>query len=212
MRPHVTLTYAQSLDGCIARADRAPIALSSPEALQYTHQLRANHDAILVGVGTVLSDNPSLTVRLAQGAHPQPIVLDSNLRTPNDCRLVAQPARAPWLLTTAAASQEAQARLEALGARVVRVHATPNARVDLLDALDALWALGVRRLMVEGGASVITAFLGGRLVDRLILTISPQLLGGLHAIQTTINALPRLARVHTRALGRDMILEADTEW
>ena len=212
MRPYVTLTYAQSLDGCIAHIGGGRAALSGSEALQFTHQLRASHDALLVGVGTVITDNPSLTVRFAQGAHPQPVVLDSNLRTPDACRLVAMPARAPWLIATAAASREAQARLEARGARVVRVRATDDARVDLHDALEKLCALGVRRLMVEGGAAVITSFLSARLVDRLIVTISPQLLVGLNAIQHTRAMLPRLEQVQYRALGRDWILEADTAW
>ncbi|HRE30133.1 MAG TPA: dihydrofolate reductase family protein, partial [Anaerolineales bacterium] len=76
------VSYAQSLDGCLAAAVGAPLALSGPEALRFTHQLRATHAAILVGIGTVLADDPQLTVRLVDGVHPQPVVLDSQLRLP----------------------------------------------------------------------------------------------------------------------------------
>jgi len=76
-RPLVTLSYAQSLDGCIAARPGQPLAVSGPLSLTLTHQLRAAHDAILVGIGTVLADNPRLTVRLVEGQHPQPVVVDS---------------------------------------------------------------------------------------------------------------------------------------
>src|SRR4051794_24685033 len=87
-RPIVTLAYAQSLDGSIATAARRPLALSSQPALKLTHQLRAEHDAILVGIGTVLADDPLLTVRLVNGPNPVPVVLDSRLRLPSTARLL----------------------------------------------------------------------------------------------------------------------------
>ena len=85
-RPRVTLTYAQSLDGSITARSGAPLSLSGAESLHYTHQLRAAHDAILVGIGTVLSDDPRLDVRLVTGPSPRPIVLDSELRCPVTAR------------------------------------------------------------------------------------------------------------------------------
>ncbi|MEZ4684476.1 MAG: GTP cyclohydrolase II, partial [Caldilineaceae bacterium] len=99
--PFVTLSYAQSIDGSIAAADGRPLRISGDRAMQMTHMLRAAHDAILVGVGTVLADDPRLTVRLAPGNDPQPIILDSSLRTPLTARCL-QNARAPWLITTKA--------------------------------------------------------------------------------------------------------------
>ena len=85
-RPFVTVSYAQSVDGSIAGRNRLPIRLSGPAAMRLTHRLRAVHDAILVGIETVLADDPRLTVRLVAGPNPRPIVLDTQLRTPPGCR------------------------------------------------------------------------------------------------------------------------------
>ena len=95
-RPLVTLSYAQSLDGCIAARAGERLALSGPESMQLTHQFRAAHNAILVGIGTVLADNPRLTVRLVQGQDPQPVVLDSHLRIPLEASLLHN-SRRPWI-------------------------------------------------------------------------------------------------------------------
>ena len=94
-RPLVTLSYAQSLDGCIAAGPGQRLSLSGPEALMLTHELRAAHAAILVGIGTVLADDPRLTVRLVPGSHPQPVVVDSRLRIPDDCYLLRHGPRRP---------------------------------------------------------------------------------------------------------------------
>ena len=97
-RPVVMLSYAQSLDGSVALRRGESLALSSPPALAFTHRLRAAHDAILVGVGTVLADNPRLSVRLVSGSSPQPVVLDTHLRFPNGAALLEQPCL-PWIAT-----------------------------------------------------------------------------------------------------------------
>ena len=89
-RPFIIVSYAQSLDGSIATADRQQMQISGPESMRLTHQLRACCQCILVGIGTVLADNPSLTVRLVEGHHPQPIILDTNLRTPLDATLAGR--------------------------------------------------------------------------------------------------------------------------
>src|SRR5690606_10285843 len=99
-RPFVTLSYAQSLDGSIAIRSGEPLVLSGPESLCFTHHLRSIHDGILVGIGTVLSDDPQLTVRHCEGESPQPIVLDSQLRIPSTARLCCLPDKRCWVLTT----------------------------------------------------------------------------------------------------------------
>lgn len=205
-RPLVTLSYAQSLDGSVAAAPGQPLALSGPEAMAFTHQLRAEHDAILVGIGTVLADNPRLTVRLASGPDPQPVVLDSQLRLPLDASLLRHP-RPPWIAATGRADPGRQAALETAGARVLRLPADDSGRVNLPALLAALADAGIKTLMVEGGSAVITSFLSARLVDRLVLTLAPRLVGGLRAVSTPCDL--RLRNVAYHSLGTDLIVEAD---
>jgi 3,4-dihydroxy 2-butanone 4-phosphate synthase/GTP cyclohydrolase II len=214
-RPYVTLSYAQSLDGSIAARRGEQTFISGPEAGRLTHQLRARHDAILVGIGTVLADDPRLTVRLARGTDPQPVIVDSRLRFPMWANLL-RGGRRPWIATTEVADRSRQAALEAAGARVIRLPAGPNGMVSLAALLDHLDRLHIRSLMVEGGATVISNFLADHLVDRLVLTIAPMILGGLNAVadlgQLNGQLLPRLTRPRYQALGRDMILYGELEW
>lgn len=217
-RPFVTLSYAQSLDGSITARRGETTAISGPEALRLTHQLRAHHDAILVGIGTVIADDPQLNVRLVRGPDPQPIVVDSRLRFPSWARLLREPGRRPWIVTTELAGRSRQAELEAAGARVVRLPSGPDGLVSLSALLGFLGGddVGIRSLMVEGGATVISHFLAEHLADRLVLTIAPMLLGGLNAVANlgSLNgqALPRLTKPHYQALGEDVVLFGDLVW
>jgi riboflavin-specific deaminase-like protein len=159
-RPWVSLCYAQSLDGSLTARPGESTALSGPDSSKLTHRLRAAHDAILVGVGTVLANDPRLTVRLVEGRNPQPVILDSRLRTPPQAHLVqAHPLRA-WIATTQegmVGSSDALASLA--GVRMLALPVDPQGRVSMLALLDHLGELGIRRLMVEGGARVLTSFL-----------------------------------------------------
>jgi GTP cyclohydrolase II len=214
-RPFVTLSYAQSLDGCIAAKRGQPLALSGPQSLALTHQLRSAHDAILVGIGTLLADNPRLTVRLAEGKDPQPVVVDSQLRFPPEANLLKNSVR-PWVATGEWADEARQRRLERAGARVLRLPADTNGQVDLCAMLERLGELGIGSLMVEGGARVITSFLYARLVNLLVLTVSPVLVGGLHAVDTlgesNLAGLPRLRHLRHEWLGEDLILWGSPAW
>jgi GTP cyclohydrolase II len=214
-RPFVTLSYAQSVDGSISRRRGEPLAISGPESRQFTHQLRANHAAILVGVGTVLADDPRLTTRLVPGVSPQPVILDSHLRFPLTARLLTN-ARPPWIMTTAVAPPEHEAALQAAGARVVRLPADAEGRVGLTAVLDYLAQQEMGSLMVEGGAAVIGSFLQERLADRLIVTVAPLLVGGLRAVNGLAAAnglpLPQLRDAQYQQLGDDLILSANLVW
>ena len=204
--PFVTLSYAQSLDGCITDRPGQPLALSGPEAMRLTHQLRAAHDAILVGIGAVLTDNPRLTVRLAAGRNPQPVIADSHLRFPLDAHLLA--TSSPWIATADQADRGKQRALEAVGARILRLPADIEGRVSLPVLLNRLVELGINSLMVEGGARIITSFLSERLVDSVVLTIAPMFVGGLHAASRLAH-LHRLHNVHHQQLGADLIVWGD---
>lgn len=204
-RPRVTVTYAQSLDGCLAAAVGAPLALSGPESLRFTHQLRAQHAAILVGIGTVLVDDPQLTVRLVDGPHPQPIVLDTQLRFPLKARLLRHPIHKPIILTGPQASEPRRRALEEAGARVVRAPVDAQGRLQLKTALGLLRSFGLESLMVEGGARVITAFLAEKLVDSVAITIAPRFIGGLRAYDAPV--LLALQDVRYQVLGSDVVVE-----
>ncbi|HWK53345.1 MAG TPA: dihydrofolate reductase family protein [Hyphomicrobiales bacterium] len=200
-RPFVTLCYAQGWDGSIAVRPGASLALSSAPSCRLTHQLRSLHDGILVGISTVLADDPQLTVRHWQGDSPQPVVLDSHARLPLDARL-CRAERPCWVLTTAAMDT-----ME--GAEFLQVQANADGRVALPAALEMLHARGIDSLMVEGGANVITAFLREGLADALVLTIAPTLVGGYKAVgelgRLEPGRLPRIAPLHTERLGEDLI-------
>ncbi|MBN1145794.1 MAG: RibD family protein [Anaerolineales bacterium] len=208
-RPLVRLSYAQSLDGCLAARRGQPTALSGPEASRLTHRLRAAHDAILVGVGTVLADDPLLTVRLVSGENPQPVILDSRLRTPPGAKLIRPHPRPAWIATTAAADARRRAALQVAGVRLLEIAAETNGRVRLSALLERLASLGINSLMVEGGASVITSFLEARLADQFVITVAALFLGGLRAVEAS-EALSgdalRLQNTAYERLGDDLII------
>lgn len=213
-RPFVTLSYAQSLDGSIAYRPGRPLALSGPQAMAMTHGLRASHEAILVGIGTVLADNPRLTVRLVAGADPQPIVVDSRLRFPPYANLLKN-LRSPWIATNEGADAGRQQSLEAAGARILRLPGS-NGWVDLAGLLEHLGSLGINSLMVEGGGQIITSFLASRLVDQVVLTIAPLLVGGLRVVNhlghSSQRRFPRLKNLSYQQLGDDLVLRGEPDW
>lgn len=203
----VTLAYARSLDGSIAAKPGERTTLSGPESMAYTHRLRAEHDAILVGVGTVLVDNPRLTVRLVEGANPQPVVLDSWLRTPLDCALVASPVRQLWILCDVDAPNDRERALTDRGVRVLRVYWPAEQPARWPAILDALDSAGIASLMVEGGAQVIASLTRAGLFDRLSVTIAPVRLDGLRP-QIDDGGAPRLMRdKRVLSMGADTVIE-----
>lgn len=174
-RPYVVLKYAQTLDGRIATSSGDSKWISGPAERTVSHALRAACDAVLVGVGTVLRDDPQLTVRMVPGASPLRVVLDSRLRTPLRARVLSDDAATVVLTTDHAPA----ARRRALRERGVSVRAVPRGAhgVHLPASLRLLRAAGVSSLLVEGGARVITALLASGLVDRLVVAVAPRIIG-----------------------------------
>jgi GTP cyclohydrolase II len=175
-RPFVTVHYAQTIDGRIASRTGDARWVSGERSLRLAHELRAAHDAVLVGIGTVLADDPKLTVRLVSGDSPVRVVVDSRLRIPLDANVLAAGART-IVATTPLASEEHAAAVRARGAEVLRVKADADGRVDLRDLLGRLRADGIRCVLVEGGRGVITTALRERVVDRLTVCIAPKVIG-----------------------------------
>ncbi len=187
VRPSVTVSYAQTLDGRLATRTGSSQWISGPESLQFAHQLRAEHDAIMVGVGTVLRDDPRLTARLGEippgRESPLRVIVDSTLRTPLTANVLADRAASGTLLaTTERAPEERRSLLVDMGAGVVVV-GSADGRVDLPALLSELSQCGVGSVMVEGGARLITSLLREHLVDRLTVCVAPKILGaGIEAI------------------------------
>ena len=204
-RPWVTLSYAQSLDGALTHRRGAPMALSGPESLRLTHALRAAHEGILVGVDTVLADDPQLTVRLVEGPQPQPIVLDSRLRFPTRARLLAHP-RGVWIATTPQRDTGRDRALEVRGARLLVMDADEAGRVDLRALLAALHREGIASLMVEGGARVLTSFLQQGLADAVVVTVCPYYLGGPRTPEAPLPQPLRLRETVCQVLGEDVVI------
>ncbi|OGD21768.1 MAG: riboflavin biosynthesis protein RibD [Candidatus Aminicenantes bacterium RBG_16_63_16] len=214
--PLVTLKAAASLDGRIASRLGDSQWISSPGAREYGHLLRGEHDAIMVGINTILQDDPLLTVRHRQWKR-KPIlraVVDSRLRLPLRARLLSTLDRGKIaVLTTAGASQEKETALRKRGVEVVRFPGRPGA-VNLSRALSWLGERGIASLLVEGGSRLHTAMIEGRLADRLFLVIAPKLVGGTEApsllegpgIGRMSEALG-LRSLSSFAIGQDIILE-----
>jgi riboflavin-specific deaminase-like protein len=203
LRPYVTVHFAQSLDGHIDRpgAERQ-LALSEAEGFALAHQVRASHDAVLVGVRTVLRDNPRLLVSRVTGKHPHRVVLDSDARLPLDAHLLtAQPETRVLVLGTRNATPARVWALQQRGAEVTLFAPTAENQVPIAAALSHLFSLGIRRLLVEGGATVIQSFLRARCVDRMQVEVAPIVVGsgglpglgtikhGFHLEQVTVETL-----------------------
>ncbi len=218
-RPFLTLTYAQSLDGSIAARPGEPLPLSGHDAMALTHRLRASHDAILVGIDTLLADDPQLTVREADGPDPIPVVLDTRLRTPPDARLLDPAGPRPVVATSEGADPERAAELEARGACLLRLPCDPAGQISLPALAEQLGEQGVRSLMVEGGAQVLSSFLRHRLAHQVIVTVAPMFVGGVRAIRDIqpegTNGdfrFPQLTDVSHHSVGEDLVLVGTPDW
>jgi diaminohydroxyphosphoribosylaminopyrimidine deaminase / 5-amino-6-(5-phosphoribosylamino)uracil reductase len=211
-RPSVMLKLAVSADDKAGAAGRRPLQITGKAARDRVQLLRAQSDAIAVGIGTVLADDPLLTCRLPGMAAYSPVrvVFDATLRSPPACRLVQTAREVPlWVLAAAEASQSAAAALAAQGVTVLPV-ASNGGRIDLGAALKLLAERGITRLMVEGGPTLAAAFVTADLVDEAVLFRSPQEVGadGIDALEglplTALTRSPRLVSVSCRAIGADM--------
>lgn len=178
-RPFVTLKAAATLDGKIATHAFDSKWITSAEAREDVHVLRSENQAILVGLGTVLADDPELTSRIPNGRNPIRLVLDSSLRIPLDVKVVADGQAETWIFTSRQTDPEKKAALERLG---VSVFETSGAvQTDVADVVRILGEKSVSSLFIEGGGTVNAAFLEKGLVDKAVLYFAPKLVGGKNA-------------------------------
>jgi diaminohydroxyphosphoribosylaminopyrimidine deaminase/5-amino-6-(5-phosphoribosylamino)uracil reductase len=214
-RPHVILKLAVSFDGKIGAAGHQRIAITGEAARARVHLLRAQSDAILVGIGTVLADDPLLSCRLPGMAARSPVrvVLDRALRLPGTSRLIHSARETPlWMMTSELSEAAAATKLGAAGAQIMRVATTCGPPgLDLLAVLHALSEKGITRLMVEGGARVASSFVAADLVDEIWLLRGPDAIGadGVAALDalplTTITQSPRFRVWTSENLGKDTL-------
>jgi diaminohydroxyphosphoribosylaminopyrimidine deaminase/5-amino-6-(5-phosphoribosylamino)uracil reductase len=212
-RPHVILKLAVSADDKIGAAGHQPVAITGEAAKTRVHLLRAQCDAILVGIGTVLADDPLLTCRLPgmEARSPVRVVLDRALRMPGDSKLVHSARRTPlWIVTSQLAEAPAIAKLGAAGAEVMRV-ANFSARADAAVVLSALAHEGITRLLVEGGSRVASSFVAADLVDEIWLLRGPEAIGtdGIPALDalplSAITGSPAFKTRASESLGKDTL-------
>jgi diaminohydroxyphosphoribosylaminopyrimidine deaminase/5-amino-6-(5-phosphoribosylamino)uracil reductase len=215
-RPHVILKLAVSSDDRIGGKDRKPVAVTGQAARSRVHLLRAQCDAILVGIGTVLADDPLLTCRLPGMAAESPVrvVLDRALRLPGTSRLVHSARETPlWVMTSSLSEAPAAMKLGAAGAQVLRVATTtsPPPGLDLAAVLRALAGKGITRLLVEGGSRVASSLVAAGLVDEVWLLRGPEPIGegGIAALDalplTAITGSPTLKVRASESLQRDTL-------
>jgi len=213
-RPHVILKLAVSPDDKIAAAGHTPVAITGEAARTQVHLLRAQCDAILVGIGTVLADDPLLTCRLPgmEARSPVRVVLDRALRIPGTSRLVHSARETPlWVVTSELAEAAAAMKLGAAGAQVIRVATTSPPGLDVLDVLHALAVRGITRLMVEGGARVASSFVTAGLADEVWLLRGSEAVGaeGVAALAALpLSAITQSPGFRVRAsesLGKDTL-------
>jgi len=208
-RPHVALKLAVSADGKAGAAGRRPAPITGEAARARVHLMRAQSDAIMIGIGTALSDDPILTCRLPGMAKYSPvrIVLDSRLRLPLGARLVKSASEAPvWVIAENRASRSLEDALSAQGVEVLRTEGS-GGRLDLATVVKLVAGRGITRLMLEGGPTLAAAFIAADLVDEAYMFQSSQIIGAnaIDALDATAGAalLRQLKQVKSEPVGAD---------
>ena len=175
--PLVTLKFAQSLDGRIATVTGNSAWISSPLSRKLAHRLRARNDAVLTGAGTILADNPALTVRHVRGRNPLRVIVDATLKTPFDATVFIDRQAPTLVATTSYADLEKVKSLREHGIEVLELTAVENGMVDLEALLKVLGERDVTSLLVEGGSKIITSFIKQNLADRFTAIVAPLIIG-----------------------------------
>ncbi len=216
--PFVTLKLAQSLDGKIATHTGDSRWITGKDSRRYVHALRGEVDAVMVGVGTVLRDDPRLTVRTrrVQRKKITRIIVDSHLRTPLKARIFKDKDRAPVLIAAReGAGASRRKALEKKGAEVV-ITRPKDGRVDLKDLLRRLALRGIMHVLVEGGGELAAGILKERLADRMLLFIAPKIIGGRDAVTSVegggaglVSGAIRILNLNVKRFSEDILIEGD---
>lgn len=211
--PFVTLKCAESLDGKTACNSRDSKWITSEKSRSLARRMRAEYDAILVGVETVLKDDPQLTARIKGRRNPVKIILDSRLRVPLEAKIFAEGK--VIIATTGKHDEEKKKTLEEKGVSVFVCNEDENGRIDVLDLLKRLGELGISSVLVEGGSEVHASFVESKSVDKFVFFIAPKIIGGRNAkpsiggkgIEKMSEALD-LEITRVKKIGSDLLVEA----
>lgn len=197
----------QSLDGRVATAAGHSHYINTAAGLTHLHRLRAFVDAVVVGIGTVVADDPQLTVRRVEGPNPARVVIDPHGKLPANARLLAEDGARRVIVTASGQQSHPQTGIETVALRA------ENGSIDPAEILKALAALGFRRVLIEGGAQTVSRFLAAHCLDRLHIIVAPLLLGAgpasltLPPVELVEHALRPPVRVHS--LGDDVLFDCD---
>jgi diaminohydroxyphosphoribosylaminopyrimidine deaminase/5-amino-6-(5-phosphoribosylamino)uracil reductase len=211
--PYITVKYAQTLDGRIATKSGDSQWISSEASRRYVHRLRSINQGIMVGAGTVVADNPQLTVRHVRGKNPFRIIVDSKLRIPIKSSVLTDANACLTIIATTSAAPAAKiAAVKKRGVEVWVVRKERDGRVGLRDLLKQLGKREIMSVLIEGGSEIITSLLKSGLVDKMIIPIAPMIVGkGLEAIGdlniNKINKAIRFTSFKTMKKGDDIIFE-----
>ncbi|MFH1010949.1 MAG: bifunctional diaminohydroxyphosphoribosylaminopyrimidine deaminase/5-amino-6-(5-phosphoribosylamino)uracil reductase RibD [bacterium] len=215
-RPWILLKMAQTLDGRMALASGDSQWITGEASRREVHRMRSRLDGVLVGIHTVLQDDPELTVRFVRGRNPWRVVLDSSLRIPLEARVLHHPEPARTIIfTTNQASAEKRTALEKLGVRVFEVPPSNGGVVDLQAALSKMAELGIMSLLVEGGGTVHRSFLLSGFADALTVAIAPKFIGGDGKASVgalgleSLTKMPEFVWRRRRMIGNDLWLELE---
>jgi diaminohydroxyphosphoribosylaminopyrimidine deaminase/5-amino-6-(5-phosphoribosylamino)uracil reductase len=212
--PFITLKFAQTLDGRIAMSSGKSQWISCDESLIFVHKLRAQHDAILVGINTVMKDDPELTVRRARGRNPLRVIVDSKLKTPRAAKVLQNLHKARTLIaTTRKVTDKKYKQLATNGAIVLTCRATRQGQVDLKDLFKKLAARNISSILIEGGSRIITSALKENLAQRLVVVVAPKILGaGTQAVgDLNIRQLDKAKILNVKKIwesGQDIIIDS----
>lgn len=217
--PYVMVKWAMSLDGKIATHTGDSRWITSEESRAYVHQIRAKVDGIMVGINTVLRDDPLLTCRLEGGRNPKRIIIDSKASLPLNSRLLKTISESEIIVAVNKnARHERIEKLEQLGCKIIQTRDTSD-RVDLTDLFQHLGEMKLTNILVEGGSRVITSMIEGRLVDKVIIFIAPIIIGGEGAkspvlgkgIDKMCDAV-KIGEITVKRFSHDIVIEGILEY
>ncbi|MCW8803031.1 MAG: RibD family protein, partial [Ignavibacteriaceae bacterium] len=204
--PYVILKVAQSADGKISLSKKEQTWLTGKESIKYVHKLRSEYDAVLVGAGTIKTDNPLLTVREVKGRNPIRVIIDGKLSIPISSKLIGcSDPQNTFIITSKTASDRKEKQLSKIGVRIFRLKTSEKNQISIKSILNVLAKQKITSVLVEGGSEIFNQFFDKNLFDEIIILQAPKILGrGIGAFNA--RKLKRIQLSSAEKIGEDMKL------